>query len=917
MKRNFLITFLLSLCCFISIKAHTINRETVNSTNHSPKALAEVCFNRVHNGWAEIIIPVSQWASNTVTLKIYGQGGSLINGANGVTFDTNTLTKVSANGKEYYFLKGMPIGGNQNGETFTYEVSSPQDAAVSKTFAPLASNEQANIAGASTQCIAKAAVCFNRVHNGWAEIIIPVSQWTSDKVILKIYGQGGSLINGANGVTFDTNTLTKVFANGKEYYFLKGMPIGGNQNGETFTYEVSGPQDAAVSKTFDPLSSNEQANIAGASTQCIAKAAVCFNRVHNGWAEIIIPVSEWTSDKVILKIYGQGGSLINGGSGVTFDTNTLTKVSANGKEYYFLKGNPVGGVQNGETFTYEVSGPKDAAVSKTFDPLSSNEQANIAGASTKCIPKAAVCFNRVHNGWAEIIIPVNQWVSDKVILKIYGQGGSLINGANGVTFDTNTLTKVSANGKEYYFLKGRPVGGVQNGETFTYEVSGPKDAAVSKTFDSLSSNEQANIAGASTQCIAKAPVCFNRLHNGWAEMIIPVSEWASDKVILKIYGQGGDIINGGSGVTFDTNTLTKVSANGKEYYFLKGRPVGGVQNGEIFTYEVRGPKDAAVSKTLDPVPSEQWSNFEKQKTCITKAGGICVDRNQKNYTMYIPVSEWKGTDVRIRFFNINGDVLSSQDFASPSTEIYNGRNCYKISGNAGTDVQVIIEASSQKNAAVHMVLDTVQSLCYEGACGGNNNWELTGNTATDPSYNFIGTTDKQSLVFKTNNVESMRIDSNGKIGIGTKNLSCTDCSNYRLFVKDGIKTEKVKVEVASANGWADYVFHPDYQLLKLEDVEKHIREKGHLPNIPSAEEVVKKGIDLAEMDAKLLEKIEELTLYTINLNKKNTELHQKNAELGGKVKTREEMIKTLLQKVEVLESGKKKSSNSNTVKTHE
>lgn len=75
-----------------------------------------------------------------------------------------------------------------------------------------------------------------------------------------------------------------------------------------------------------------------------------------------------------------------------------------------------------------------------------------------------------------------------------------------------------------------------------------------------------------------------------------------------------------------------------------------------------------------------------------------------------------------------------------------------------------------------------------------------------------------------------------------------------------------EVEV-KANVWADYVFKKDYKLNSLEEVEKHIEEKGHLPNIPSAEEVAKVGINLGEMDAKLLEKIEELTLYSIEQNK--------------------------------------------------
>ncbi|ASW74892.1 cell wall anchor protein [Chryseobacterium piperi] len=116
------------------------------------------------------------------------------------------------------------------------------------------------------------------------------------------------------------------------------------------------------------------------------------------------------------------------------------------------------------------------------------------------------------------------------------------------------------------------------------------------------------------------------------------------------------------------------------------------------------------------------------------------------------------------------------------------------------------------------------------------------------------------------------VRANGKVLIGTSwnntaLSTCNDCNEYRLFVKDGIKTEKVKIEVPSTNGWADYVFKKGYQLKSLEEVEQHIEEKGHLPNIPSAEEVVKNGINVAEMDAKLLEKIEELTLYSIEQNK--------------------------------------------------
>lgn len=98
---------------------------------------------------------------------------------------------------------------------------------------------------------------------------------------------------------------------------------------------------------------------------------------------------------------------------------------------------------------------------------------------------------------------------------------------------------------------------------------------------------------------------------------------------------------------------------------------------------------------------------------------------------------------------------------------------------------------------------------------------------------------------------------------------------YNLLVKGGILTEKVKVALASTADWADYVFAEDYKLSPLDKVEAHLKEKKHLPNFPSAEDMVKDGLDVTKTTAKLLEKIEELTLYVIELNKKINALEKK------------------------------------------
>ena len=93
-------------------------------------------------------------------------------------------------------------------------------------------------------------------------------------------------------------------------------------------------------------------------------------------------------------------------------------------------------------------------------------------------------------------------------------------------------------------------------------------------------------------------------------------------------------------------------------------------------------------------------------------------------------------------------------------------------------------------------------------------------------------------------------------------------SDYNLFVSKGILTEKVKVAVNNTSAWSDKVFEEGYQLRSLGEVSSYIKTEGHLPGIPSAAEVVREGVDVGQMQAKLLEKVEELTLYIIQLESK-------------------------------------------------
>ncbi|QLE02014.1 hypothetical protein HX109_10780 [Galbibacter sp. BG1] len=133
--------------------------------------------------------------------------------------------------------------------------------------------------------------------------------------------------------------------------------------------------------------------------------------------------------------------------------------------------------------------------------------------------------------------------------------------------------------------------------------------------------------------------------------------------------------------------------------------------------------------------------------------------------------------------------------------------------------------------------------------------------------NFVGGDEGSRIGFQIDGGSVMSIYNNRSVGINTSSTG-----SHKLAVGGSIGAREVKVEVGT---WSDFVFKDDYNLPTLDEVETHIKEKGHLQDIPSAEEVEKEGINLGEMNAKLLQKIEELTLYLIEEHKTNLKLLQR------------------------------------------
>ena len=182
------------------------------------------------------------------------------------------------------------------------------------------------------------------------------------------------------------------------------------------------------------------------------------------------------------------------------------------------------------------------------------------------------------------------------------------------------------------------------------------------------------------------------------------------------------------------------------------------------------------------------------------------------------------------------------------------------------------------------------------------NWILGGNSpsATDT----LGNKTNQAMRIITNNTSRIFIKKTGEVGIAnnapTEKLdvngniktngkvqsasllvgTSTPATGYIASIGGKLIAEEVRVDLQGV--WPDYVFSKDYKLMTLEELEANINTFGHLPGIPSAEEIKSNGISLGQMQHKTIEKVEELTLYLIQLKKENNDLRKRIEALEQK-----------------------------------
>ena len=163
--------------------------------------------------------------------------------------------------------------------------------------------------------------------------------------------------------------------------------------------------------------------------------------------------------------------------------------------------------------------------------------------------------------------------------------------------------------------------------------------------------------------------------------------------------------------------------------------------------------------------------------------------------------------------------------------------------------------------------------------GGDIYFKRNSSLGERTQFLFGGSGNHYMNIYNDNNETKIRFISSGNSYINGGNVGIgTTTPDAKLTVKGKIHTNEVKVDLLGSVA-PDYVFNKDYDLKSLNEVERYIGKEGHLPNIPSAKEMEVNGLFLKDMNLKLLEKIEELTLYTINQEKRIESLETKNEKL--------------------------------------
>lgn len=345
-------------------------------------------------------------------------------------------------------------------------------------------------------------------------------------------------------------------------------------------------------------------------------------------------------------------------------------------------------------------------------------------------------------------------------------------------------------------------------------------------------------------------------------------------------------------------SINEVNVYGNNISFTTILPLKAAFTGSVFNYDTQGPIDAVkqvhaqaagtltltttIDRSTSPASVYRW---------FKKVGGVDTPLNTASttgHTVQVPNIQ-VGDEGTQYFYTITNTAASTLTLTSNLQTL---------------DVIVCDVPGVTFDTAIDSYTYTfTPAVTNAGSCTVSYLWDFgDGQTSPDATsshvYNTTGTyqvsltlsykcgeCDSTAVVVQdTVEVENTSIctaiycDGFGGVGIGTMHTQ-----GFRLSVDGKIRASDI-IKVYPQGQWSDFVFEDKYRLRPLSEVEQFIKANGHLPDIPSAQEVKKEGVELGSMDAKLLQKIEELTLYIIEMKKESERILKENEVMKADIK---------------------------------